>query len=216
MKSLIALLLLFAVLTATAPAARRVSLRKQCKQQCAAAIDACATTRKKRPRCSQKIQKECRKQGLVVCSTTTTSTTSTTTTTHGPFGHPTTTTTPVATTTSTTTAMPNGCKPGSAENHLEDNPVIVTFANGQFAPSCLSVQDSSQVIIAGDLSSCPLVGGEVANGPDPGSPFSRPGDPVAGTPGEVFWVMPDQATTLPFYCDVPGSSAEGAVFVVNQ
>jgi hypothetical protein len=145
-------------------------------------------------------------------SSTTTSTTSTTTTTHGPFGQPTT-TTPVATTTSTTTAATNGCTAANTEQHLED-PVIVTFANGQFAPACLAVTGATQFIISGDLSSCGLVGGEVANGPDRQSPFSRPGIPVVGMPGAACWHMPDYAATLPFYCSsMPGSAAQGAVFV---
>jgi hypothetical protein len=89
-------------------------IRKQCKQSCGSAINACIASYggMKRHKCTNQVRARCRKQGIEVCVAPPTTTTTTTTipplvTTTLPNGIPTTTTTlPQVSTTTTTTTLP--------------------------------------------------------------------------------------------------------------
>ena len=217
-----------------------LSRRKECRQSCGAAVDACVAAGGKRPRCKRRVLRQCRREGPTTCTVTTTSSeTSTTgegqTTTTAPSGATTTsapsgstTTSPGATTTTgpsdTTTTTPDatttttlevhGCTVANAQDAR--GPAAdrtVTFANYAYTPRCLRIVAGQTVTFSGAFGSHPLVGGAVENGVPTADPSSPIPVTTSGTTQDV--PLPD-AGVFPYFCGIHGGpplEMEGAIFV---
>jgi plastocyanin len=110
----------------------------------------------------------------------------------------------------------NGCDNATAENHIGESKVTVTFGGAlgdAYKPACIIVSPATSLVFNGDFSMHPLQGGTVANGaltPDPQSIFN----PVTAQ-GQTKTFVPSMAVTYPFYCTNHAlSGMMGAVFVV--
>jgi plastocyanin len=189
-----------------------ISRRKECKQACGAAIEACVAAGGKRKRCKRQVLKQCRREGVAFCAATTTTTTfgsgttsSTTTTTPGGRG-----------TTTTLGENVHGCTPQNAFDSTGDTSNrTTTFGNNfQYAPKCRRIKVGQVVQYVGQLSTHPLVGGEIVGGsevPDPSSPITT----TPNTAPTIRNVTFPNAGVFPFYCDEHGAlyGMTGVVFV---
>jgi plastocyanin len=203
------------------------SRRKECRQACGAAIEACVEAGGKRKRCKRQTLKTCRRQGVGACAPTTTTTTTSagatttlaggTTTTGGgtstqPGGS---TTTTVAGGSTTTLATVHECTVGMAvDRRAPGADRSIAFTSYSYTPRCMLVAAGQTVTFGGSFGTHPLVGGEVVGNtptPDPQSPigFVDSGASTQATfPG---------AGVFPFYCDEHGLSFDmrGAIYVVD-
>ena len=196
------------------------SRRRECRQSCGAAIDACVSQGGKRRRCKKQTLRRCRKQGVVsVCTVTTTTTAADLTTTTGtgastttnPGGSTTTVSTPGSTTTTAPTDV-HGCAFADATDLSAELTPTVTFGPVfAYDPNCARIQAGQSITFNGDLSFHPLVGGQIVGGsevPDPSSPI---GSTSSGTSKTVAFPA---AGTYPYYCDSHGYlGMTGAVYV---
>jgi plastocyanin len=213
--------ILFALSVTPAPDAVAISKRKQCRDACAAKIDACVSAGTKKMKCRRVTLKTCRKKGVESCAVTTTTTTirgasttqvgATTTiggsTTTGPAGTVTTTTGPGGTS-STTLA----CSLDDAVDQRSTANPTVSFSNYQYAPRCTRINAGQTVTFNGQFDTHPLVGGNLVGivlMPDPMSPI---GFTDSGTSKSVQFTS---AGTYSFYCNqhAVDFAMTGAVFV---
>ena len=183
------------LLAFTPSQAEAISLRKQCRLSCGAAIDTCVSAGGRRRRCKRQVLKQCRREGLATCIETTT-----TTLTGG----------------TTTTIMPgqsvNDCTLASAVDRRDPGADrIVTFTFTAYTPPCIRIAAGQSITFSGSFVNHPLVGGTVTSvkTPDPSSPIP------STSSGSMLVVPFPSAGTFPFYCDVHalGFGMFGAVFV---
>src|SRR5262245_52161114 len=171
------------------PAGVRAATRKECRQTCAGAIDACVAEGGRRKRCKRQTLKRCRKLGSEVCAVpaTTGSSTTTTTITIRPGGGGV-----------TTTLASQECTHDTAvdlTSPTADRTVQYEYA--RYIPSCLRIAAGQSVLFSGiapaDFVEHPLAGGMHPN-VDFNSPI-RPTDTGSSTP----FMFPSSGT-FPFFC----------------
>jgi plastocyanin len=212
-----------AILAADADA---VSRRKECRQACGPAVDACIEAGGKRKRCKRQTLKACRREGIETCAigtTTTTTVRGATTTIQGG------TTTTGATTTSnaggtttsttapggTTTTLPavHGCTHATAADRRAPGAArTVTFSSYEYVPPCIRIQAGQTVTFNGSFATHPLQGGEIIGGVETPDPQSRIPFVDQGLSTEIQF---PSAGVFPYYCEQHGVSQDmqGAVYV---
>ena len=189
-----------------------ISRRKECRQACSAAIDACVAAGGKRRKCTYQTLKRCRQEGTSVCASS-----STTSTTTSPGGTSTTnlevTTTTGPNVTTTTLASVNGCTYSEAlDRTAPANFRTIVFVFPYYSPACMRIAAGQTAIFQGDFATYPLVGGTIVamtKMPDPASPIP------STSSGTSLSVMFPSAGVFPYYCDTYGAmyGMYGVVYV---
>jgi plastocyanin len=128
----------------------------------------------------------------------------------GGSGSPTSSSTTGASSSSGGSTLVNGCDPATAEDHLADAMVTITFPMGVntiYTPACVKVKVGTQLVFNGDFASHPLNGG-LDNMTDASSPIKLTNTGMTAT----FTL--DKAGTFGWFCGFHGPvGMQGAAFV---
>jgi len=141
------------------PATARTT-RRQCRQACAAVIQACRDAGFRRGYCRRTVIRTCRHRGVQMCLEFPSTTTPTTT-----MPSTTTTTLPIDRTV-------NHCNRSRATDLRDQSAVTVRVEGFDYAPECIRVVPGTPITFEANFASFPLVGGELGV-PDPASPFGE-------------------------------------------